>query len=88
MNKKTIHHKRLFSATISSKMFLLESIFYTFSNISEKNCLDNSVFDNLNRLDHSSPINNTVANKTKHLPQLFSLSQQILLKLKWHHFLL
>ena len=88
MNKKTIHHKRLFSATYPAKCFYWKVFFYTFSNISEKNCLDNSVFNNLNRLDHSSPINNTVANKTKHLPQLFSLSQQILLKLKWHHFLL
>ena len=32
-------------------------------------------------------MSNTVANKIKHFPQLFSLSQQILLKLKWYHFL-
>ena len=85
--KRLYFIKNYFLALYPTKFFHWKVFFLTFSNISEKNCLDNSVFNNVNRLDHSSLMNNTVANKTKHFPQLFSLSQQILLKLKWHHFL-
>ena len=41
---------------------------------------------NVNKLNHSSPMTNTVTNKIKHYPQLFALGPQIPLKLKWHYF--
>ena len=31
-------------------------------------------------------LNNVVTNKIEHFPQLFALSPQIPLKLKWHYF--
>ena len=53
-------------------------VFSTISNkISERNCLDRPDFDNVNRLNHSSLMNNTVTNKIKHFPQLFVLGSQI-----------
>ena len=48
----------------------------------EQNCLDKPVFNNVNRLNHFSKINNTVAKKTKHFPQLFTLDPQVPIKLK------
>ena len=57
------------------------------NNVSEQNCLDKSVFSNVSRVNHSSPMNNTVTNKIKHIPQLFALGPQISLKQKWHFFL-
>ena len=43
-----------------------------FKNISEQIWLDKSVFNNVNRLNHSSPMSNTVTNKIKHFPQFFA----------------
>ena len=48
----------------------------------QKNCLGKPVFNNVNRLIHSSPKNNTVTNKIKYFP----LGPQIALKPKWHYF--
>ena len=45
------------------------------------------MLNNINRLHHSSTINNIVTNKIKHFPQLFALGPQISLKLTWHHLL-
>ena len=56
------------------------------NNISEQNCLDKPVFDIVNRLYHSSPMNNTLTNKIKHFLQLFALGQEISLKRKWYNF--
>ena len=44
------------------------------------------MFNNVNRLNHSSPMNNTL-NKIKDFPQLFALGLQIPITQKWHHFL-
>ena len=52
----------------------------------EEICLFKPVSNNLNKLNHSSPMNNTVTNKIKHFTQLFALDPQIPLKRKWHHF--
>ena len=45
-----------------------------FNNISEQNSLNKFVINNVNRLNHSSLMNNTVTNKIKHFPQLFQSS--------------
>ena len=50
------------------------------------NCLDKHLFDNVNRINHSPPMNNTVIKKIKHFSHLFALRQQIALKRKWHYF--
>ena len=47
------------------------------NNFSEQNCLDKPFFNNGSRLDHSSPLNNSVTHKMKHFPQLFALDLQI-----------
>ena len=52
----------------------------------EEICLFKPVSNNLNKLNHSSPMNNTVTNKIKHFTQLFTLDPQIPLKRKWHDF--
>ena len=49
------------------------------NNFSEQNVLDKPTFSNVSRLNHSSPLNNNVTNKTKHFPQLFALGLQIAL---------
>ena len=58
----------------------------SFNNISNQNCLDKPGFINVNRLNHSSPMNSAVTKKLKRLPQLLALGPQIPLKLEWHHF--
>ena len=40
---------------------------------------------NVNRLNHSSLLNNTVTNKIKNFHRLFALGPEIPLKLKCHH---
>lgn len=45
----------------------------TYNNFAEQNCFDKSVFNNVSRLNHSSPINNTVTNEIKRFPKLFAL---------------
>ena len=67
------------------KTRILKSNINNHKNISEQNCLDKTVFNNVNRLDHSSPISNTVTSKIKYFPQLLALGPQIPLKIKWHH---
>ena len=42
------------------------------------------MFNNVNRLNLSFPINNAVQNKNKLFPQLIPLGRQVHLKLKWH----
>ena len=46
----------------------------------QQNCIDKHVFKNRNRINHSSPMNNTVQRKIEHFPQLFALGTQIALK--------
>ena len=58
-----------------------------YSNFSEQNCLGKLAFNKVSKLNHFSPMNNTVSNKIKYFPQLFALDQQIVLKRKWHYFL-
>ena len=41
-----------------------------FNNISEQNYHDKPVCNNVNKLNHSSPMNNTATSKIKHFPQL------------------
>ena len=57
------------------------------NNFSELNCLDKPVFDNVRTFDHTSFINNTVTNKIKHFPHLFTSGPPIVLKRKWYYFL-
>ena len=71
-----------FFVTFSNKILLL-NVFLPISNsFLGQNYLDKTVFDNVNRVNHSSPMNNTLRNKTKHLPQLFALDPQIAIKRK------
>ena len=48
----------------------------------EQNCPDKLVFNDVNRLNHSSKINSTVSNKIKRFPQLFTVDPQTPIKLK------
>ena len=50
--------------------------------MSEQNRLDKPVSDNFSTLNDSTPMNNTVTNKIKYYPQLFSLGPEILWKRK------
>ena len=54
-------------------------------NLSEQNCLDKPVFNYVSRLNHLSPMNNTVTNKIKHFPQLFPLGPQTASKQSWKY---
>ena len=58
-----------------------------YNNFAEQNCFDKSVFNNVCRLNHSSLMNNTAANKINHFPKLIALGPQIALKRKWHYLL-
>ena len=48
-----------------------------FNKISEKYNLGKSVFNNLNRFNHSLRMDNNVSNKIKDFPRLFALGSQI-----------
>ena len=48
----------------------------------EQNYPDKLVLNDLNRLNHSSKINNIVPNKIKRFPQLFTVDPQTPIKLK------
>ena len=74
--------KTIFFSTLPNKILLSKRFSPIFNNISEQNGLDKPVFNNVNRLNHSFSMNNTVTNKIKHFPQLFALGPQILLKQK------
>ena len=78
---------QFFTTSLTTKSFYwnVMSQFYYYSYY--LNCLDKHVFDNVNRIKHSSPMNNTVINKIKHFSQLFDLHQQIALKQNWYYFL-
>ena len=68
IEKRLILHKGLFLPLYPKKKnFFCEVFSPTFNNILEYNCLDNSEFNKVNRLNHSSPMNNTT-NKFKHFP--------------------
>ena len=84
--QKAILLKRLLFSTTTQQNLIIGKYLPTFNNISEQNWLDNPVFNSINGLNYSSSMKNTVTNKTKHLPQLFSLRLQILVKQIWHHF--
>ena len=83
IDKKTILHKILFSIIYPSKYYCSKVFLSIFNNISEQNCLDELGFNKVNRVNHSSTINNTVTNKIKHFRQSFTLDPQIPLTLKW-----
>ena len=70
--KKAIYHNMLF--------FNIHLFSITSQNI-------NFALYKKNRLNHSSSMNNTVANKIINLTQLIILGPQIPVKQKWHHFL-
>ena len=101
-NKNAIRRKRLFSATSPNKILIfiiiiiiiviiiiiIRNFFHLFSVTSHnKFAFDKPVFNSVNRLNHSSKINNTLRTKMKHFPHLFTSAPQIPLKLKWYHFL-
>lgn len=54
--------------------------------MSEQNRLDKAVSDNFSTLNHSSQMSNTVTNKIKYYPQLFSFGPEIPWKRKEPHF--
>ena len=58
-----------------------------YNNFAEQNFFDKSVFNNVCRINHSSLMNNTAANKINHFPKLIALGPQIVLKRKWHYLL-
>ena len=63
---------------IIGKYFHLFSITHQNNKISDGNCLNKPTFNNLNRLNHSSKMNNNITIKIKHFFQLFALGPQIL----------
>ena len=73
----------LFSIIYPSKYYCSKVFLSIFNNISEQNCLDELGFNKVNRVNHSSTINNAVTNKIKHFRQSFTLDPQIPLTLKW-----
>ena len=85
--KKLYFIKDYFLPLCPTKFYYWKVFSPNFNNISEQDCTDKSVFSWVKRLNYSSPINNTITNKIKHFPQLYSLGPQISLKPKWHHFL-
>ena len=50
------------------------------NNFPERNCLNKPFFNNISKINHFSPVNNTVTNKITHLPQLFTIGPKIALK--------
>ena len=58
-----------------------------YNNFAEQNFFDKSVFNNVCRINHSSLMNNTAANKINHFPKLIALGPQIAFKRKWHYLL-
>ena len=49
---------------------------FTFHLFSEQNWHDKRIFNNVNTLNNSSPMENAVTNKKKHFSQLFALGPQ------------
>ena len=76
-----------FFATFSSKTLLLKCFLTVCNKFSDQNCLDKSVLINVSRFNHTSLMNNVVANKIRHLPQLPTLGPQIAFKREWYYFL-
>ena len=76
-----------FFATFSTKCYHWNLSLPICNNFSKEICLEKPVFSNVSRLNHSSSINNTVTNKTKHFPQLFVLGPQVALRQKMYGFL-
>ena len=71
------------SLPLSPTKSYYSNVFFTLcNNISEQNCLHKPAADNVSRFNHSFQVNNTVANKTEHFPQLFTLGPQIAFKEK------
>ena len=71
------------SLPLSPTKSYYSNVFFTLcNNFSEQNCLHKPAADNVSRFNHSFQVNNTVANKTEHFPQLFTLGPQKALKKK------
>ena len=71
------------SLPLSPTKSYYSNVFFTLcNNFSEQNCLHKPAADNVSRFNHSFQVNNTVANKTEHFPQLFTLGPQIAFKEK------
>ena len=78
------------SLPLSPTKSYYSNVFFTLcNNFSEQNCLHKPAADNVSRFNHSFQVNDTVANKTEHFPQLFTLGPQIAFKekKKWHNLL-
>ena len=59
-----------------------------YNNVSEQNYFDKPVFNSIRRLNHSSPMNNAVTNKTRHFFLRFALGPlKIDSKRNWHYFI-
>ena len=63
IDKKDKLHKILLSSTLPNKSYYWKIFSPIFNKILEQNCPDKPVFNNVNRLNHSSPMNNTITNK-------------------------
>ena len=57
--------KEYFLPLYPTKYYYYKVLLPIFSNISEQNCIDKRVFNNVNRLKYSSPIRNTVTKNPK-----------------------
>ena len=90
--EKVILHKKLYSLLFcyfTLQNVIIEKYFHRFR-ITLKNILNKPVFNNINRFNRFSPMNNTVTNKItftylKYFPQLFARGPKIPLKQRWHH---
>ena len=83
---KTLHFlKDYFLPLCPTKYYYYKVFLPIFNNISEQNYLNKPMFNNVNRLNHSSLLNNTVPSKIKNFHRLFDLGPKMPLKLKCHH---
>ena len=58
-----------------------------YNNFSEQNFLNKPVFDNVSRLNHSSPMNNTITKKNQTLSAVIRFRPQTDLKWRWQYIL-
>lgn len=69
--------KDYFLLLLLAKSYFWRVFLPIFNKISEKYYLGKSVFNNVNRFNHSLRMDNTVSNKIKYFPRLFALGSQI-----------
>ena len=80
--KDSTSKKTIFCHFTQQKFYYWKVFSTILNNISQQNCLYKLVFNNVNRLNYSSSMNNTDTSKIKHFPKLSVSGPQIPLKQK------